>query len=118
VGCVNSLSAASTSRLHLFFAQICVIVIGGAPRLPDHVCVGRSRPLGRPIGGTGKMQVLWPGFSGRMSKRTEHEGERGQGLVEYGFILVLIAVFVILSVQLLGHQTNNLYSNIANGLSQ
>ncbi|HEV3123375.1 MAG TPA: hypothetical protein VG266_02230 [Candidatus Dormibacteraeota bacterium] len=44
--------------------------------------------------------------------------ERGQGLVEYSLILVLIAIFVILAVQVLGTHTSHLYSNISNGLAQ
>lgn len=51
--------------------------------------------------------------------RSDHAGsrlrERGQGLVEYAFILVLVAVLLILAVETLGHQTNSLYSNISNG---
>ena len=42
--------------------------------------------------------------------------EEGQGLVEYAFILVLIAVAVIVALQVLGHTTNDLYSNISNGI--
>jgi pilus assembly protein Flp/PilA len=43
--------------------------------------------------------------------------EDGQGLVEYAFILVLIAMAVLIALQVLGKATNNLYSNIANGLN-
>jgi Flp pilus assembly pilin Flp len=52
----------------------------------------------------------------RAADRLRH-GEEGQGLVEYAFILVLIAMAVLLGLQVLGHTTNNLYSNIANGLN-
>ncbi len=45
------------------------------------------------------------------------DDERGQGLVEYGLIIVLIAIFVIVVVGVMGHQTNNVFSNISNGLS-
>jgi pilus assembly protein Flp/PilA len=45
------------------------------------------------------------------------DGERGQGLVEYGLIVILIAVVVIVVVGVVGHQTNNVFSNISNGLS-
>jgi pilus assembly protein Flp/PilA len=45
------------------------------------------------------------------------ESERGQGLVEYGLILILIAIFVIVVVGVVGHQTNNVFSNVSNGLS-
>jgi len=45
-----------------------------------------------------------------------HE-ERGQGLVEYGLIVSLIAIVVIVVVQVVGHQVNNVFSNVSNGLS-
>lgn len=43
-------------------------------------------------------------------------GERGQGMVEYAFILVLVAIVVIASVTILGKTTSNLYSNVSSGL--
>ncbi len=46
----------------------------------------------------------------------ERGGERGQGMVEYAFILVLVAMVVLISVVVLGRQTSNLYSNISSGL--
>jgi pilus assembly protein Flp/PilA len=42
--------------------------------------------------------------------------ERGQGMVEYAFILLLVAIVVLVAVALLGHTTSNLYSNISSGL--
>lgn len=48
----------------------------------------------------------------------DHDDERGQGLVEYGLILVLIAVVVILIIGLVGHQVNNLFSNVSSGLNR
>ncbi|MGA7988172.1 MAG: Flp family type IVb pilin [Candidatus Dormiibacterota bacterium] len=45
------------------------------------------------------------------------DDERGQGLVEYGLILVLIAIVVIVVVGLVGHQVNNAFSNVSHGLS-
>jgi pilus assembly protein Flp/PilA len=44
-------------------------------------------------------------------------GQRGQGMVEYAFILVLVAVVVLVSVMVLGKTTGNLYSNVSAGLS-
>jgi pilus assembly protein Flp/PilA len=44
------------------------------------------------------------------------DDERGQGMVEYAFIITLIAVVVLIALQVLGHATQNLYSNISNGL--
>ena len=42
--------------------------------------------------------------------------EEGQGMTEYGLILVLIAIVVVLMLGVLGHQVGNQYSNIANSL--
>ncbi|HSP65420.1 MAG TPA: hypothetical protein VLO10_04440 [Candidatus Deferrimicrobium sp.] len=47
---------------------------------------------------------------------SDHRGQRGQGMVEYAFILVLVAMVVLVSVVVLGKQTSNLYSNISSGL--
>ena len=43
--------------------------------------------------------------------------EKGQGLVEYALILVLIAIVVITVLGLLGEQVNNVFQDITNGLS-
>lgn len=43
--------------------------------------------------------------------------EEGQGMTEYGLIVVLIGVIVILMLGVLGHQVNNVFSNISNGLN-
>jgi pilus assembly protein Flp/PilA len=50
------------------------------------------------------------------TEQTTHRGQRGQGMVEYAFILVLVAMVVLVSVVVLGKQTSNLYSNISSGL--
>jgi pilus assembly protein Flp/PilA len=51
-----------------------------------------------------------------LAPATTHRSERGQGMVEYAFILVLVAMVVLVSVVVLGKQTSNLYSNISSGL--
>lgn len=38
-------------------------------------------------------------------------------MVEYAFILVLIAIVVLVTVMVLGHQVSNMYSNVSNGLA-
>lgn len=43
--------------------------------------------------------------------------ERGQGMVEYALILVLIAIAAIAVLTVIGGTTSNVYSNINNGLS-
>jgi pilus assembly protein Flp/PilA len=42
--------------------------------------------------------------------------ERGQGLVEYALVLVLVAVVVIAILTLLGPQIGNVFSQITCGL--
>ena len=42
--------------------------------------------------------------------------ERGQGLVEYALILILIAIVVIIAVTALGTTTNSMYSDKNNEL--
>jgi pilus assembly protein Flp/PilA len=39
--------------------------------------------------------------------------EKGQGLVEYALILVLIAVVVIVVLSIMGEQINNVFSTIS-----
>jgi pilus assembly protein Flp/PilA len=45
------------------------------------------------------------------------DDERGQGMVEYALILVLIAMVVIVVLQVVGQQVNNVFSNVNNGLA-
>jgi pilus assembly protein Flp/PilA len=45
-----------------------------------------------------------------------HPQERGQGLVEYAIILVLVAVVVIAIVRLLGPKIGNTFSTINSSL--
>lgn len=47
---------------------------------------------------------------------TGRDDERGQGMVEYAFIIVLVAMVVLVLVIALGKQTVNLYSNISSGI--
>ena len=57
------------------------------------------------------------GESDARSLAERRDDERGQGLVEYGLILILIAIVVIVVVGVVGHQANNVFSNVSNGLS-
>ncbi|MBV9101222.1 MAG: pilus assembly protein [Candidatus Dormibacteraeota bacterium] len=42
--------------------------------------------------------------------------ERGQGLVEYSLILILIAVVLVLIVGVVGRRVGNDFSNVSSGL--
>ena len=42
--------------------------------------------------------------------------QRGQGLVEYSLILILIAVVLVLIVGVVGKQVQNSFSNVSHGL--
>ncbi len=43
--------------------------------------------------------------------------EEGQGLVEYGLILVFVAIVVIAILTVLGPQIANVFSRITNGMA-
>jgi pilus assembly protein Flp/PilA len=48
--------------------------------------------------------------------RSAYANEEGQGLTEYGLILVLIAIVVILMLGVLGHQVGNQYNSVQHSL--
>jgi pilus assembly protein Flp/PilA len=50
-------------------------------------------------------------------RRSSTCDERGQGMVEYALILVLIATVVIVILSTLGQQVNDVFSNVNNGLA-
>jgi pilus assembly protein Flp/PilA len=52
----------------------------------------------------------------KMRAKIEQLKKRGQGLVEYALILVLIAIVVILILTFLGQQVNSTFSKIGSGL--
>lgn len=43
--------------------------------------------------------------------------EEGQGMVEYGLIIALVAVVVIAAIALLGNGVKNTFTNVTNSLS-
>ena len=51
-----------------------------------------------------------------MRKKIEQLRKRGQGLVEYALILVLIAVVVLLILSFVGTKVNQTFSKIGSGL--
>lgn len=44
--------------------------------------------------------------------------EKGQGLIEYALILVLVAIVVIVILSALGDQVNNAFSTVNSALEQ
>jgi pilus assembly protein Flp/PilA len=60
---------------------------------------------------------LYQRLRGLMVRKSElEEQEKGQGMVEYALILVLIAIVVIVVLTVVGHQVNNIFSNISSSL--
>ena len=53
----------------------------------------------------------------KLSKAFKSAKSRGQGLVEYALILVLIAIVVILILTFVGSQVNSTFSTIGSGLT-
>ena len=51
-----------------------------------------------------------------MRRKLEQLKKRGQGLVEYALILVLIAIVVILILTFLGGKVNSTFSRIGSAL--
>jgi pilus assembly protein Flp/PilA len=43
-------------------------------------------------------------------------GQRGQGMVEYGLILVLVSIAVVIALTALGGQLNSVFNSIKNSL--
>ena len=58
----------------------------------------------------------WVIYSERNSSMLFHPGERGQGLIEYAILLVLVAVVVIAIVRLIGPKVGNIFSTINSSL--
>ncbi len=53
----------------------------------------------------------------RLWARLSVRGETGQGMVEYGLIIVLVALVVIVALIILGPKIGNIYNNAGNSLS-
>ena len=51
-----------------------------------------------------------------MRNKIEQLKKKGQGLVEYGLILVLIAIAVLIILTFLGTRINETYSRIGSGI--
>jgi pilus assembly protein Flp/PilA len=58
------------------------------------------------------MDYLTEKYVRMMNAINAMKNERGQTLVEYALLLVLIAIVVIAAVTLVGQKANNVYSNI------
>lgn len=52
------------------------------------------------------------------NRRAKRRDERGQAMVEYALIIVLIAVVAAVMLLVVGHTANNFYSNVSNTLSR
>ncbi len=52
-------------------------------------------------------------FEGSLGRR---RSQRGQGMVEYALILVLVSIVVIVILLTMGNQINNVFSNVVAAL--
>ena len=50
-------------------------------------------------------------------RQRQTDGQRGQGLVEYGLILVLVSVVVVVALTALSGQLNTVFDTIKNNLT-
>jgi pilus assembly protein Flp/PilA len=50
-------------------------------------------------------------------RRDQADGQRGQGLVEYGLILVLVSIVVVVALTALSGQLNTVFDTIKNSLT-
>jgi pilus assembly protein Flp/PilA len=57
-------------------------------------------------------------FISTLLVRFQREDEDGQTLVEYGLLLALIAIIVIVALLFLGPIISNIFSNVATQLQQ
>lgn len=55
-------------------------------------------------------------FISTLLAQFQREDEEGQTLVEYGLLLALIAIIVIVALLFLGPIISNIFSNVANQL--
>lgn len=46
--------------------------------------------------------------------RSFRDGQEGQGITEYAFVLILLSIVAIVIVTVIGTQVQNNYSNVAN----
>jgi pilus assembly protein Flp/PilA len=80
------------------------------------VSTGRDFNTGRDYSLDSSLYQSVGGFQ-KMRAKIEQLKKKGQGLVEYALILVLIAIVVILILTWLGSQVNTTFSKIGSGLS-
>ncbi|HOI16184.1 MAG TPA: Flp family type IVb pilin [Geobacteraceae bacterium] len=59
-----------------------------------------------------KCRGLFPSLKSVVKNR------RGQTLIEYGMVLILIAVIIVAMVLVIGEKTNNTYSTIGSSFPQ
>jgi Flp pilus assembly pilin Flp len=56
-------------------------------------------------------------LGGRRLRLSELAAEqRGQGMVEYAFVIVLVGMVVLLAVVIIGNQTSNIFENVRTAL--
>lgn len=71
----------------------------------------------KPTWGLLKAFLGWARSSRREEpQRRLRSGSRGQGMVEYALMLMLVALVLIVILTVLGGHVTDMYSNISNGI--
>lgn len=63
-----------------------------------------------------RIRLLVEGITAPPARGSRDRGESGQGMVEYGAIAMMVAIALILIVTVIGRQTNEMFSNVSNGM--
>ena len=77
---------------------------------------GAHRPADAHPLGKGGLDTEMVQFISHLLARLRREGEDGQTLVEYGLLLALIAIIVIVALLFLGPIVSQVFSNVAENL--
>jgi len=70
----------------------------------------------KPIRGLLKAPLEWARSGRADPQRRLRSGSRGQGMVEYALMLMLVALVLIVILTVLGGRVTDMYSNVSNGI--
>jgi pilus assembly protein Flp/PilA len=89
---------------------------GESPANTESFAVYRTCVVNKPKGDETMMNFLNSLYVQLITSINSLKSEKGQGLVEYALILVLVAIVVIGALTLLGTKTSTVFSNVGSHL--